>query len=510
VADVVLRPGHTTLADWRAIYRGGNVTLDPGCHAAIADGARAIDAILDKGEPVYGINTGFGRLASIRIGPADLTTLQRNIVLSHAAGVGEPMPALLVRLMLTLKLASLAQGASGMRLETVQFLSAMLANDLLPIVPTQGSVGASGDLAPLAHMAAAMIGVGEIMHAGQRMEAGTALAQAGMKPIVLAAKEGLALLNGTQFSTAYALAGLFEAEALLQAGLVTGALSTDAARGSDVPFDPRIHALRRHRGQIDVAQALRALIAGSAIRASHLTGDDRVQDPYCLRCQPQVMGAALDILRHAAMTLQTEANGVSDNPLICADPPEALSGGNFHGEPIAFAADIIALALCEIGAIAERRIAMLIDPALSRLPAFLTPKPGLNSGFMVPQVTAAALVSENRQRAMPASVDSIPTSANQEDHVSMSAHASRRLLAMADNAGAVIGIELLAAAQGCDFHAPLKSSAVLERVRSLVRAEVPHLEEDRLLAPDIAKAIALVRSGRLTQAAHEAGLPGVA
>jgi histidine ammonia-lyase len=510
VADVVLRPGHTTLADWRAIYRGAAVTLDPGCHAIVADAAHAVDAILAKGEPVYGINTGFGRLASIRIDPADLITLQRNIVLSHAAGVGEPMPAPMVRLMLALKLTSLAQGASGVQLETVQFLSAMLANDLLPVVPTQGSVGASGDLAPLAHMAAAMIGIGDVTHGGTRKSASAALAQAGMTPIILGAKEGLALLNGTQFSTAYALAGLFEAETLLQAGLVTGALSTDAARGSDVPFDPRIHALRRHRGQIEVAQALRALLAGSAIRASHLTGDDRVQDPYCLRCQPQVMGAALDILRHAAVTLETEANGVSDNPLIFADPPEALSGGNFHGEPVAFAADIIALALCEIGSIAERRIAMLIDPALSRLPAFLTPRPGLNSGFMVPQVTAAALVAENRQRAMPASVDSIPTSANQEDHVSMSAHAARRLLPMAENTGGIIGIELLAAAQGCDFHAPLQSSPVLEDIRAMVRAEVPHLEEDRELAPDMAKAIALVRAGKLAQVAQQAGLPGIA
>jgi histidine ammonia-lyase len=510
MAEIALRPGHATLADWRAIYRGAALTLDPGCHAAIAASARAVEAILAKGDPVYGINTGFGRLANIRIDAADLIVLQRNIVLSHAAGVGDAMPAPLVRLMMALKLASLAQGASGVRLETVQFLSAMLAHGLLPVVPTQGSVGASGDLAPLAHMAAAMIGVGEITHAGERGNAADALAQAGMTPIELGAKEGLALLNGTHFSTAYALAGLFEAETLLQTALVTGALSTDAARGSDVPFDPRIHALRGHSGQIDVARALRGLIAGSAIRASHLTGDDRIQDPYCLRCQPQVMGAALDILRHAAVTLATEANGVSDNPLIWTNPPEALSGGNFHGEPSAFAADIIALALCEIGAIAERRVAMLIDPALSRLPAFLTPKPGLNSGFMVPQVTAAALVAENRQRAMPASVDSIPTSANQEDHVSMSAHAARRLLAMADNTAGVIGIELLAAAQGCDFHAPLKSSAVLEKVRALLRAEVPHLEEDRPLAPDIAKGIALIRSGRIAQTVQEAGLPGFA
>jgi histidine ammonia-lyase len=405
------------------------------------------------------------------------------------------MPAHLVRLMLALKLSALAHGASGVKPATVALLAEMISRGLLPVVPTQGSVGASGDLAPLAHMAAAMIGAGEIMRGDAHIPASTAFAQAGLQPIVLGAKEGLALLNGTQFSTAYALAGLFEAEALLRIGLVTGALSTDAARGSDAPFDPRIHALRGHRGQIDAANALRALLAGSAIRASHLTGDDRVQDPYCMRCQPQVMGAALDILRNTAATLEVEANGVSDNPLICGDPPEALSGGNFHAEPVAFAADIIALALCEIGALAERRIAMLIDPSLSRLPAFLTPKPGLNSGFMVPQVTAAALVAENRQHAMPASIDSIPTSANQEDHVSMSAHAARRLLPMADNVAAILGIELLAAAQGCDFLAPLTSSPPLERVRELVREQVAHLDGDREMASDIAKAIALVRSG---------------
>jgi histidine ammonia-lyase len=508
MADVLLRPGHTTLAEWRAIYRGAGVTLDPACHAAIEAGGRAVEAIVARGEPVYGINTGFGRLASIRIAADDLVTLQRNLVLSHAAGVGDAMPAPLVRLMLALKLAGLGQGASGVRPQTVQLLAAMLRHDLLPVVPAQGSVGASGDLAPLAHMAAAMIGTGEIVHAGTRKPAAEALAACVLAPLALGAKEGLALLNGTQFSTAYALAALFEAETLFQAALVTGALATDAARGSDTPFDARIHALRGHRGQIEVAAALRALIAGSTIRASHLTGDDRVQDPYCLRCQPQVMGAVLDCLRHAAATLQTEANGVSDNPLICADPPEALSGGNFHGEPVAFAADIIALALCEIGAIAERRIAMLIDPSLSRLPAFLTPRPGLNSGFMVPQVTAAALVAENRQRAMPASVDTIPTSANQEDHVSMSAHAARRLLPMADNVAAILGIELLAAAQGCDFHAPLASSAPLERVRATVRAEVPRLEEDREMAPDIAKAIALVRSVHLAEQVRPVSLPG--
>ena len=462
---VMLKPGANRLADWRAVYRGAAVSLDPASAPRIAESAAAVERILAKGEPVYGINTGFGKLASVRIADADLATLQRNIVLSHAAGVGEPIAQPIARLMMALKLASLAQGASGVKPETVALLGAMLDRGLTPIIPSQGSVGASGDLAPLAHLAATLIGVGEIIVDGARKPAWEALAHTGLKPLSLGPKEGLALLNGTQFSTAYALAALFEAEVLYQSALVAGALSTDAAKGSDTPFDPRIHALRPHRGQIETAAALRALMAGSAIRASHLVADPRVQDPYCLRCQPQVMGAALDVLRQAAVTLGTEANGVSDNPLIFAETDEALSGGNFHAEPVAFAADMIALALCEIGSLAERRIAMLVDPVLSGLPAFLTPKPGLNSGFMIPQVTAAALVSENKQRAYPASVDSIPTSANQEDHVSMAAHGARRLLPMAENA-AVIGIELLAAAQGCDFHGALRSSAALEAVRA--------------------------------------------
>jgi histidine ammonia-lyase len=344
-------------------------------------------------------------------------------------------------------------------------------------------------------MAAAMIGVGESFVGEKRVPAAEALATFGLAPIELGPKEGLALLNGTQFSTAHALAGLFEAEILFRSALATGALSTDAARGSDAPFDPRIHALRKHRGQIECAEALRALMQGSAIRASHLIGDERVQDPYCLRCQPQVMGAALDVLRQAAQTLADEANGVSDNPLIFAEDDSALSGGNFHAEPVAFAADMMALAICEIGSLAERRIAMLVDPALSGLPAFLTPKPGLNSGFMIPQVTAAALVSENKSRAYPASVDSIPTSANQEDHVSMAAHGARRLGPMVENAFAVIGVELMVAAQGCDFHAPLKSSARLEALRDLTRSRIAPLEDDRHLQPDIEAAIALIRSG---------------
>jgi histidine ammonia-lyase len=498
--SVLLRPGAVSLAQWRAIYRGAGVQLDPACAEAVLRSAQTVEAIVAKGAPVYGINTGFGKLATVRIEREDLATLQRNIVLSHAAGVGEPMPAPVVRLMLALKLASLAQGASGIRPATLALLEAMLQQDVVPVVPCQGSVGASGDLAPLSHMAAVMIGTGEAFHRGQRMSAADALSEAGLQPLVLGAKEGLALLNGTQYSTAYALAGLFEIETVFQAALVAGALSTEAAKGSDTPFDPRIHQLRGQPGQIVVADALRGLMAGSAIRESHRENDVRVQDPYCLRCQPQVMGAALDVMRQAARTLETEANGVSDNPLVFTDSGEALSGGNFHAEPVAFAADMLAMAVCEIGSISERRTAMLVDPALSGLPAFLTPKPGLNSGFMIPQVTAAALVSENKQRAYPASVDSIPTSANQEDHVSMAAHGARRLLAMAENAANVIGIELLAAAQGCDFHAPLASSRALEAARALLRGQVPTLQDDRYFHPDMLAATALVREGALAEA----------
>ena len=507
--EVVLQPGEVTLAQWEAVYRGAAVRLDPSATANIAASAAAVERIVARGEPVYGINTGFGKLASVRIDDADLAMLQRNIVLSHAAGTGDPSPVPVVRLMMALKLASLGQGASGVRPATVALLEAMLSRGLTPVVPCQGSVGASGDLAPLAHMTAAMIGVGEVWVGGQRIAAAEALAKAGLVPLELGPKEGLALLNGTQFSTANALAALIGAQSLVRSALVTGALSTEAAKGSDTPFDPRIHALRRHRGQIETAAALRELMHGSAIRASHTENDPRVQDPYCLRCQPQVMGAVLDLLRQAATTFLTEANGVSDNPLIFPDTDEALSGGNFHAEPVAFAADMIALALCETGSLAERRIAMLVDPALSGLPAFLTAHPGLNSGFMIPQVTAAALVSENKQMAYPASVDSIPTSANQEDHVSMAAHGSRRLAPMLANAEAVLAIELLAAVQGCEFQAPLASSTALEAARRLLRAVVPALAEDRHFHPDMQAAEALIRSGAL---AHTVGtsLPGLA
>ena len=508
MSEVVLKPGEVALAQWEAIYRGASARLDPAAAPRIAASAAAVERIVARGAPVYGINTGFGKLASVRIDDADLAVLQRNIVLSHAAGTGEPSPVPVVRLMMALKLASLGQGASGVRPETVALLEAMLERGMTPVVPCQGSVGASGDLAPLAHMTAAMIGVGEVWIAGHRVAAAAALDKAGLNPLLLGPKEGLALLNGTQFSAANALAALIGAQNLFRSALVTGALSTEAAKGSDTPFDPRIHALRRHRGQIETAAALRELMAGSAIRASHSVDDPRVQDPYCLRCQPQVMGAVLDLLRQAGTTLLTEANGVSDNPLIFPESDEALSGGNFHAEPVAFAADMIALALCEIGSIAERRIAMLVDPALSGLPAFLAPHPGLNSGFMIPQVTAAALVSENKQMAYPASVDSIPTSANQEDHVSMAAHGARRLLPMLANAEAVLGIELLAAVQGCDFHAPLPSSAALERARSLLRGQVPALDQDRHFHPDMEAANALIRSGALAGSVGIA-LPGV-
>ena len=506
---VVIRAGEATLADWRAIWGGEPVAVDPSSHGRVAASAAAVERILARGEPVYGINTGFGKLAGVRIAAQDLAQLQRNIVLSHAAGVGEAASIPTTRLTMALKLGSLAQGASGVQPRTLELIEALLARGITPVVPSQGSVGASGDLAPLAHMTAAMIGVGEARIGDRVVPAAAALAEVGLAPIALQPKEGLALLNGTQFSTANALIGLFKAEILFGSALGAGALSTDGARGSDTPFDARIHALRRHQGQIDVAAALRALLAGSAIRASHLTGDERIQDPYCLRCQPQVMGACLDLLRQAAATLLTEANGVSDNPLIFAGTDEALSGGNFHGQPVAFAADMIAIALCEIGSLAERRIAMLVDPALSGLPAFLTPKPGLNSGFMIPQVTAAALVAENKSRAYPASVDSIPTSANQEDHVSMAAHGARRLGPMTENALSIVGIELLTAAQACDFHAPLLSSAPLEALRTLVRREVPHLEDDRYLHPDIDAATKLVGDGAVIDAVGDVALPSL-
>lgn len=508
MSAIDITPGKTGLGHWRSIYRGTDVRISSSARDAVDAGTRVVQDLIASGRAVYGVNTGFGKLATVRIGDDDLGELQTRLVLSHAAGVGEPVPQSIVRLMIALKMASLGRGVSGVRWKVIEALQGLLDKQVTPVIPGQGSVGASGDLAPLAHLAAVLMGEGEAIVAGERLPASEAVSRAGLETLVLGPKEGLALLNGTQFSTAHALAGLFEAETAFQTALVTGAMSVDAARGSLSPFDARIHDVRGHAGQIETGAAYRALLSGSTIVDSH-ADCGKVQDPYCLRCQPQVMGACLDLLRQAAATLETEANAVTDNPLIFAEGPTSISGGNFHAEPVAFAADMIALAICEIGSISERRLALLTDPNLSGLPAFLSPSPGLNSGFMIPQVTAAALVSENKQRAHPASVDSIPTSANQEDHVSMAAHGARRLLAMADNLHAVIGMEALAAAQGMDFHAPLTSSGPLEAAKAVLRAEVPKLEDDRFFAPDMDKATAMVRAGRFVGAVGCA-LPGVA
>ena len=503
-------PGEGTAADWRAIYYGQPLSFDNRCRDKVEAAAQVVDNIVARGDAAYGINTGFGRLASVRIDPADLKRLQRFLVLSHAAGLGTALPLPVTRLAMALKAASLGQGASGVRWQTITTLVQALEREFLPVIPAQGSVGASGDLAPLAHMTAALMGIGEASVAGVRMPADAALAHIGLPPLELGPKEGLALLNGTQVSTALALAGLFEIERVFHAALVAGALSIDAARGSDAPFDPRIQKLRGHAGQIETAAALQSLLAGSAIRESHLIGDDRIQDPYCLRCQPQVMGACLDLCRQAAHTLIVEANGVTDNPLILTDTGDVISGGNFHAEPVAFAADMLAIAICEIGSISERRIAMLTDPSLSRLPPFLTPRPGLNSGFMIPQVTASALTAENKQQAFPASVDSIPTSANQEDHVSMATHGARRLLQMATNAAGIVAIELLAAAQGCSFHSPILSSPPMERVRRALANISPRLEDDRYLASEMADVVKQVQSGAPTQWVAPIPLPDLA
>ncbi|SMC93876.1 histidine ammonia-lyase [Rhizobium sp. RU36D] len=507
---ITLHPGRVSLAELAQIYWSSeSAVLDRNFDAGIEEAAARIAEIAAGNAPVYGINTGFGKLASIKIDAADTATLQRNLILSHCCGVGQPLGANIVRLIMALKLISLGRGASGVRLELVRLIEGMLDKGVTPLIPEKGSVGASGDLAPLAHMAAVMMGEAEAFFEGERLSGAEALKRAGLTPVVLAAKEGLALINGTQASTALALAGLFRAHRAAQAALITGALSTDAAMGSSAPFTADIHTLRGHKGQIDTATALRGLLAGSVIRDSHLQGDERVQDPYCIRCQPQVDGACLDLLRMAGRTLEIEANAVTDNPLVLSDM-SVVSGGNFHAEPVAFAADQIAIAVCEIGAIAQRRIALLVDPALSYgLPAFLAKKPGLNSGLMIAEVTSAALMSENKQMAHPASVDSTPTSANQEDHVSMACHGARRLLQMTDNLFSIIGIEALTAAQGVEFRAPLATSPELQRVISVLRAHVATLEEDRYMAPDLEAAGRLVADGTLVAAVSGGLLPGL-
>ncbi len=505
---ITLHPGSVALSDLAAIYwHDKSAVLDRSFDPAIERAAARIAAIAAANEPVYGVNTGFGKLASIKIDAADTATLQRNLILSHCCGVGAPLPENITRLIMVLKLISLGRGASGVRLDLVRLIEAMLERRVTPVIPEKGSVGASGDLAPLAHLAAVMMGEGEAYFEGARLPGRAALERAGLEPVVLAAKEGLALINGTQASTALALAGLFRAHRAAQSALITGALSTDAAMGSSAPFTADIHTLRGHKGQIDTAAALRGLLAGSMIRQSHIDGDERVQDPYCIRCQPQVDGACLDLLRMAGRTLEIEANAVTDNPLVLSDD-SVVSGGNFHAEPVAFAADQIAIAVCEIGAISQRRIALLVDPALSYgLPAFLARKPGLNSGLMIAEVTSAALMSENKQMSHPASVDSTPTSANQEDHVSMACHGARRLLQMTENLFAIVGIELLAAAQGVDFRAPLTTSPELSKAIATLRSAVPPLEEDRYMAPDLAAAAALVAGGMLNASVSTGILP---
>jgi len=491
----VIVPGQLDAAMLEQAAAGGaRWSLAESARAGVEASVAAVRELVAQHAAVYGINTGFGKLAQTRIQDADLAQLQTNLVLSHSAGVGAPLGRPVVRLMLLLKAASLAHGFSGVRMEVIDLLLALLNADVLPVIPEKGSVGASGDLAPLAHLACVLIGVGEAFVDGQRMPAAQALAQAGLAPLQLGPKEGLALLNGTQASTALAIHAVQRVRRVFDVAVAVGAMTVDAAKGSDTPFDDRIHAVRGQRGQREVATRYREWLAGSALRASHLDCD-RVQDPYCLRCQPQVMGACLDQIEHAWGILLIEANGVSDNPLVFADTKEALSGGNFHAEPVAFAADNLALAIAEIGALAERRTAMLMDPGLSGLPAFLIEHGGLNSGFMIAQVTSAALASENKSLAHPASVDSLPTSANQEDHVSMATFAARRLHTMLDNTSGVVAIEWLCAAQAIEFHRPLRSSDAIEAQLARLRTKVAHLSVDRLMAPDIEAATALVEAG---------------
>lgn len=495
--ELILKPGALTLDHIRQLLNESTtLSLDQQCHQDIKAATDVIHHLMKAGKTVYGINTGFGLLATTRINEDQLELLQRSIVLSHAAGTGELLPDQVVRLILALKINSLARGHSGVRLETIDALIQLFNARVYPCIPSKGSVGASGDLAPLAHMSALLLGEGEARHNGKCISADEALAIAGLEPLTLGPKEGLALLNGTQASTALAIIGLLEAETVFASALVAGALSLDAVHGNDSPFDARIHAVRGHQTQSHVATILRDLLAGSEIHASR-SDCKKVQDPYSIRCQPQVMGACLAQLNFALETLMIEANAVSDNPLIFADDQEIISGGNFHAEPVAFAADNLALAIAEIGALSERRTALLVDPHFSGLPAFLVDHPGVNSGFMIAQVTSAALASENKCLAYPSSVDSLPTSANQEDHVSMATYAARRLLQMADNTAGIVAIEILAACQGIDFRRPLKTSAKLEKVHDLIRQHVPYYAEDRFFAPDIAIAKKLVQSGQI-------------
>jgi histidine ammonia-lyase len=500
--STVLTPGSTTLSQLESLWRLGTAaSIDPSARPAMQAAADLVAKAAAGDKAVYGVNTGFGKLANLKIAAKDTATLQRNLVLSHCCGVGEALDVPTTRLMMVLKLLSVGRGASGVALATVDLIEAMLAKGVTPVVPVQGSVGASGDLAPLAHFAATLMGEGHACINNQTLPAREALALAGLNPVTLGPKEGLGLINGTQFSTACALAALFGAWRNAANSSITASLSTDAIMGSTAPLNEAIHTLRGHAGQIAVARSMRAILDGSEIRESHRDGDTRVQDPYCIRCQPQVLGATIDLLHSASKTLEIEANAVTDNPLVLVSTGEIVSGGNFHAEPVAFAADQIALAVAEIGAIAQRRIALMVDPTLSfDLPPFLTPAPGLNSGFMIAEVTSAALMSENKHLANPCSTDSTPTSANQEDHVSMAAHAAYRLKRMNVNLNNILGIELLCAAQGIEFRAPLKTSATLIKVINELRTVVPTLDSDRFLADDIATAALLISDGNILDA----------
>jgi len=499
MSPFTIQPGQFTLSDLRTVWQERTMLkLVPDAYQDIDASSAAIASIVARGDAAYGINTGFGKLAKTRIPDEQLELLQRNLILSHSVGTGDLIADNVVRLILLMKIGSLSRGFSGIRRSVIDAMIAMFNAGITPCIPVKGSVGASGDLSPLSHMTLALLGEGDVRVNGELVSAQQALKQAGITPVVLAAKEGLALINGTQVSTALALNGLFLAERLIEAATVSGAMSVDAAKGSDAPFDARVHTVRGQPGQIASAKVYRDLLKGSAIRQSHLVDDERVQDPYCLRCQPQVMGASLDLINNVARTLLTEANAVTDNPLVFIDTDEVISGGNFHAEPVAFAADTLALAIAEIGSISERRIALLIDSSISGLPPFLVPSSGLNSGFMIAHVTAAALASENKSLAHPASVDTIPTSANQEDHVSMATFGARRLHEMAHNTAVIVGIELLAAAQGIDFHAPLVTSPKLADVHQRLRSKVSFYGADRLFAPDIEAAKQMVLSGAVS------------
>ena len=484
---------------WESVVR---VELDAGVRDAVQASAQAVNKVLADGRTVYGLNTGFGQLAQVHIDQRDLEKLQDNLIKSHAVGVGKDLDEDCVRLLMVCKLVGLTRGVSGVTQELVDQLVDVINAEIYPCIPEKGSVGASGDLAPLAHMAGTLLGYGEVTRHGERLAAADALAKVGLQPIKLRPKEGLALLNGTQVSTTLALAAAFRTENILAAALVAGALSVDAIKGSDTPFDPRIQAVRGQAGQVDVARMLRKLLQESEIRHSH-EECGKVQDPYSIRCQPQVAGACLDVLRHVMSVLQVEANAVTDNPLVFAEDDEILSGGNFHAEPVAFAADYLALAIAELGAMSERRLALMTDANLSGLPAFLVKEGGLNSGFMMAQVTAAALASENKSLAHPASVDSLPTSANQEDHVSMATYAGLRLHTMLDNVANIIAIELLAAVQGVEFHCPAHTSPSLDRAMQAVRRLSAPYVEDRSLSPDIQKVAQFINAGGLLDYTRE-------